>query len=466
MIEKKAVKTIGNGFQKALCGMVVLTVGSVLLVSCGSSSSKAAGSSGYTFRAFVSNPLHVSASGAVIPVLEIIDAAADTGPFFNINLQSVSTFPGMMALSPNRQLTAIYSTTDHTVATVNNAGEAVATTAGSSGSGSSTALGSITLPGAALNMAFWTDNNTVFVPVPTATSVYNPTVEGDVEVLNLAGSGISATIPVPGAQYEAITPDGNHLLVFGSQHDTTTNTDEVAIVLPLLIGSSTSPVSFVPGFDKPVGAVFSGSTAYVLDCGLECGGTGPASIVPLDLGSTTSGTPVPLSSGGVNGGATVGLISGTTLYVAGTPPGTACPAGTAATSCGILSVFDLGAMAVTATAKITDGYHDHMQMGANGQLFVGSHACTDINSSAETRGCLSVVNAATPSAITNSSVVIPPYTGDVTGLAPIAGRTVVYVCQGGSFRIYDTATDKLLVQSVVVNIVGQPTDVLLVDGPQ
>ena len=141
-------------------------------------------------------------------------------------------------------------------------------------------------------------------------------------------------------------------------------------------------------------------------------------------------------------------------------------AGTAATSCGVLSVVDLNSMTVTATATITDGYHDHMQMGENGQLFIGSHACTNINSSTETRGCLSIVNAGTPSAVSNSGVVIPPYTGDVTGLQTVTGRNVVYVCEGGSFRIYDTTTDKLLVQTVLVDIVGQPTDVLLVDGPQ
>jgi hypothetical protein len=75
------------------------------------------------------------------------------------------------------------------------------------------------------------------------------------------------------------------------------------------------------------------------------------------------------------------------------------------------------------------------------------------------------VNAATPSGITSSSVVIPPQSGDVTGLQAITNRNVVYVCQGGTFLVFDTTTDKLLVQSKTINIVGQPTDVLLVDGP-
>lgn len=465
MIENKEVKGIVKGLKRALSGMIVLLVANAVLVSCGGygSSTKAAGTSPYTFRAFVSNPLHVSATGSVIPVLEIIDAEADTGAFFNINLQGSSSFPGMMALSPNKQFTVVYSTTDHTVATVDNSKEALATS--TSSSGSSSALGSISLPGAAVNMVFWTDNNTVFVPVPTATSVYNPTIQGDLEVLNVGSAKISATIPFPGANYEALSPDGGHLLVFGSQHDPVSNTDEVAVVSPILIGTDTSPISVVTGFDKPVGAVYNGNTAYVLDCGVECGGVGPASVVPFDVNSTAVGTPVPLLSGGISGGATVGLISGTNLFVAGTPPGTPCPAGTAATRCGILSVVDLGTMAVTATATITDGSHDRMQMGANGQLFIGSHTCSTVNTSGEVRGCLSIVNAATPSGITSSSVVIPPYIGDVSGIQPITNRNVVYVCQGGTFLVFDTTTDKLLVQSTTITIVGQPTDVLLVDGP-
>jgi hypothetical protein len=442
--------------KKVLCSIVVLIVGSVLLVSCGSSSSKKTGS-GYKFRAFVSNPLHTSVAGGVIPVLEIIDAQADTGPFFNINLSGSSAFPGMMALSPNKQFTAVYSTTDHTIATVNNANEAIQTT--SSGSSGSSPLGSITLPGAAQNMVFWTDNNTLFVPVPTATSVFNPSTPGVLEVLNLGSAIISATIPIPGAQYETLSPNGNQLVVLG------TSANQVAVVTPLLIGTNTPPVNLIPGFDRPVAAVFNGSDLYILDCGIECGGTGPASIIHQDPSGSSAGTAVPLVSGGINGGATVALVSGSTMYVAGTPPGTTCPSGTAATHCGILSVVDLGTLAVTATAIITDGYHDRMQMGANSQLFIGANTCTNVTTSTETRGCLSIVNASNPSGITDSSVVFPPDNGDVTGIQPVTNRNVVYVCQNKNFRIYDTTTDKLLVQSTPVTIVGQPTDVLLVDGP-
>jgi hypothetical protein len=57
--------------------------------------------------------------------------------------------------------------------------------------------------------------------------------------------------------------------------------------------------------------------------------------------------------------------------------------------------------------------------------------------------------------------VIPPATGDVTGIQPIATRSVVYVVQDGELQIYDTSTDKL--QSTQVDIRGQAQDVKLVD---
>src|SRR4029077_7634159 len=92
----------------------------------------------------------------------------------------------------------------------------------------------------------------------------------------------------------------------------------------------------VPGFDRPVWAVVSANTAYILNCGAECGGL-QASVQSLDLSSLAVGPPVLVN------GATIGLISGSQLCVAGkgTPTGPLCTtipsaAPTAATYCGIL----------------------------------------------------------------------------------------------------------------------------------
>ncbi len=118
-------------------------------------------------------------------------------------------------------------------------------------------------------------------------------------------------------------------------------------------------------------------------------------------------------------------------------------------------------MTVTTTATITDGYHDHIEMGSNGQLFIGAHTCTNINApssggaTGEVRGCLSIFDTA------KSTVVVPPQLGDVTGIQPISRRNVVYVAQNGNLSIYDTTTDKL--QTTQVDIIGQAVDVKQVD---
>ena len=108
----------------------------------------------------------------------------------------------------------------------------------------------------------------------------------------------------------------------------------------------------------------------------------------------TLGAPVPVD------GATIGWLNGSTLYVAGTPlvsnrANNLCTGQTtAATTCGRLDLMDLGSMTVTNSAVITDGYHDRIDMGLNGQLFIGSLSCTNIgnvnNPQGEVRGCLSI----------------------------------------------------------------------------
>ena len=73
----------------------------------------------------------------------------------------------------------------------------------------------------------------------------------------------------------------------------------------------------------------------------------------------------------------------------------------------------------------------------------------------EIRGCLSMLNTS------NSNVVVAPVNGDVTGIAPITNRNVVYVAQAGELEIFDTTTDAL--QSKQIDIIGQAIDVKLVD---
>ena len=111
--------------------------------------------------------------------------------------------------------------------------------------------------------------------------------------------------------------------------------------------------------------------------------------------ATCLGPTIPVDAG------TIGLLSGNTLYVAGTKPGANTCAGSATRPLGhhlrrSFRRLIWRRMTVTATATITDGYHNHMEMGANNQLFIGARTCTNIKVPAsgsnpgEVRGCLSI----------------------------------------------------------------------------
>ena len=432
--------------NRTLISICALVAAGVTTISCGSYS--APGTRGTTsklkFRAFVSNPL-LPVTGGTAPVLNIVDATKDLLSPASVSVQGASQNPGIMTISPNLEFTMVYSAFGNTVVVVDNTTEAIAQTSGST---VNSAIPGISLPGSTESMAFGNDNATGYAAVPTAPIAGQS--PGAVEVLNLQNGTIKASIPVPGAHFLVLSPDGNHLLVFSD------NSDTVTVIATILIGTNSDPRSYITGFDHPVWGVFNdNSTVFVLNCGPQCGGM--AAGVDVVAGFPAPGTP-PIAFSGLTvpvSGATMGLLSGSTLYVAGSPPGAACGAGTAAATCGRLSIIDTGSMKVTGAAIITDGRHDRMGVSQNGQVFIGAHDCTNINLANEVRGCLSIFNSS------NSAVVIPPQIGDVTGVQPIRNRNVVYVAQNRGLIIYDTTTDKL--QVTQVDIVGDAVDVKLVN---
>ena len=429
----------------------------LLLSSCGSYNPSQGGQtqSQVRTRVFVSNPLNPLLSGVGSPALNIVDASVDLLSFFTVSLLGTVPDAGMMVLSPNRARSLVFSPSSNQIAVIDNSTEAPAA-----------GVSAISLPGPTASMLVASDNKTAFVAVPSAPVSGRPA--GVVERINLTNGNVTATVPIPGAHFLAASPDSNQILVFSD------NSDSLTLLSPSLLanggGNPQSPctasavaVCTIAGFDRPVGATFDngGITAYVMNCGPECGGSA-AGVAFLDM---SQNPPVVTTTVSVPA-ATVGLLSGGTLYVAGTPlsPLNDC-AGvtTASTTCGRLSVIDVAGAAVTNSTPIAiaDGYHDRMQMGANRQLFIGARSCTNVNiSGGEIRGCLTIVNT-TSGSLAQSGIVVPPQTGDVTGIEPIPNRNVVYVCEGGGMQIYDTTTDKL--QPTQVSIVGQAIDVKVVD---
>jgi DNA-binding beta-propeller fold protein YncE len=421
------------GLKRAL--VLLLLSASLVSLNCGNYTPPSGSPGGkIAFRAFVSQDV---SAGNVLAGLIVVDAQRDVESI--ASPISAGVTPGMMVVTPNRNQTLVFSPADNLLSLINNASDANAA--------------QLTLPGFTESFVVSPDSLTAYAAVPTAK--VNGQSPGVVKVVGLSSGKFTAEIDISAVRFLSMSHSGNRILAFSD------NSNLVAVITPSNIGTGNPVVVFLGGFDRPVQASFSSddNTAFVVNCGAECGGTS-ASVQKLDLTQTQcppSGVcpPVPVPA------ATVAVVNGTAMYLAGTPvPASPCTGQqTAATNCGLLTVFDLPSMTVTNSGiVITDGYHNRMALGANGQLFIGARTCTEIsppNPTNEVRGCLSIFN------IQTSAVVIPPANGDATGIQPIANRTVVYVVQGGELAIYDTATDKL--QKTQIDIAGEAIDVKTID---
>jgi len=446
------------GLKKVLILLLFLLPATSMWLSCGGGSSGGGSRlSGIAFRAFLSN--NVSA-GTALSGVYIVNAQDDVrGPATPI---SAGNTPGMMVVTPNRTQTLVFSgdglqTSDNQFTIISNAGEKAAF--------------HFTLPGMTESFVVSPDSSTAYVAVPTA--VVNGGSPGLVGILSLVTGAFAGQAPVPSVHYLAINNSGSLLLGFMD------NSDSVAVITPSQIGIG-NPVTYIGGpgiFDRPVAAFFTSddSTAYIVSCGAECGGS-QAGVQQYNLvtNQLVASVPACIPNPGSNpvtcfgpAAGSVALLNGSTMYLAGTPysPGGGeslpCPAGTTqAQYCGQLTIIDLSTMSATNTSEIiiTDGYHNRIALGSNGQLFIGARTCTEIippippPPNAETRGCLSIYNtlANAVGKVPAGGVIIPPVNGDVTGIQPIITQRaansppdVVYLVQGGSLNIYDVTTDVL-----------------------
>lgn len=427
-----------------------------LITSCGGAKSSGPAVSGLVDRRLVAS--QSVSSPTAFPGLFIIDGANDT--VARAAEISAGGSPGLMALSPNRATLLSFDISSNSVDIINTLTEKQA--------------GLIPLPGSTISMVA-TTATTGYAAVPSAPFT-GGAPPGAVVAMSLSPPSIIRNISVPGAQIIVASPAGDQILVFS---DPTANlTGTITILSQLLVNTGNPVTTIIGGFDHPAYAVFSpdGSTAYVMNCGPECGSaSASASVQVVSLISPTGpalvGPPVPVDA------ASIGFLSGSTLYVAGTPtasasnptPNNACTGETtAATICGRVDTLDVATspLTVTGSAVITNGYHDRIDMSVNGQLFIGSYDCTNIgnvnNPVGEVRGCLSIFNT------TNGAVIIPPDNGDVTGLQSLTSRYVEYVAEGGNLRVYDTLIDSLLIDEYIstgtITISGQIIDVKAIDS--
>jgi hypothetical protein len=414
-------------------------VAGVFLASCGGGSSSSSTTnpvSKIANRAFVSN-----ASGGIVGTVHIIDAAHDKLSITN-NI-SAGSAPTLMVESSDKKKTVVFSSGTNALIIVDNATEAATST--------------LPLRNPTESFAISSDDRFVFV-AERNTIALGATLAGAVEIFDNNNLSAGATVvSVPGARSLVLSHNNNTLLVF-SDDPTPSPSNGIASntqVFFINTGNSAAGATPVPGFDRPVFAVFTSddSTAYVVNCGAECGGTtagvAAVSVAAQSITARTAGT-VP---------AHVALLNGTTLFVAGT-----VPAAGATPAAGFLNILNAGSLSVANPAgapagiPIPDGIHDRIALGSNGKLFVGARACSNT-----TQGCLAIYDTTSnpTTAVIHAPFGTPsgtPLPADITSIEPIPNRSIVYVCEGGELNIYNT-TNSTLQTNPVIDIVGRAVDV-------
>jgi hypothetical protein len=414
-------RVVGVLFAVACCGLWLACSGYKNNGPTGSTTT------GVRFRAFVSNRTGSSGGNGGI---DILDAAKDQ--FTPRGFIAVGPEPTAMFLSQDRKFTLVFNPSTNQVAVVDNAKEST--------------VANFAVADAADSMVLSADASRVFVAVRNAPVFGQP--PGAVQVVSISsGSTLIAALPIPGVRWLAQSANGNRIVALSDTMDT------IAVIAPSNVGTNTNPVTLISdaSLSRPVAAVITsdGTTAYVLSCGPQCGGTATA-VTKVDLtANAVVGTSISLGSAG----GTTALLSGSTLFVAGTPPNPGCDPSTQL--CGTFSVVDLAAGIAAPPVPIADGYHGRIALTSNGRAYVGSTNCTSVTSGTDLRGCLSIVN------LQSNNVTVAPNDGDVTGIQPLPNRNVVYVIQKGELKIYDATTDKT--QDKQLDIVGQAVDVVVPD---
>ena len=237
-------------------------------------------------------------------------------------------------------------------------------------------------------------------------------------------------------------------------------------------------------FDRPTKAVFSadGGTAYVLNCGPECGGSSASvSVMPLSptiflqgqhsgslptnaaLHSDCSTTPAATSCTlAIPGGSNNALVSTSTMYVAGQK---LMPDGLFTGNITVVSLAGTGTSTLSAGNPISisdgaPGAPSRMLLADDNTLWIGMTKCSNGErfATGQPYGCLTMFNTST-----HSVTMLEPYLGDLTGIADVEGLHKVYVAQGGQVYIYHTV-DGSSINNQYVTVTGTAMDVAYMDG--
>lgn len=245
----------------------------------------------------------------------------------------------------------------------------------------------------------------------------------------------------------------------------------------------------VPGtFDRPQSITYSldGSTAYVINCGVECGGgtNGGAgvSFIPqgvLNVNSIPTSFPYPsvvTNTIPIPGGATVALPDSNNLYIAGQA---LQPDGLFE---GFLTLLNLSTLKAGAPIPISDGNHSKLLFADNNTLWIGSQNCANgerakqgLNYNCLTRFDLGALTASIVPAIipaNGSSPATVPYPnadnnllyyGSLTGICWVQNYNKVYTAYGGQIHAFNTV-DGSEINNSQITVQGTALDVAFMDA--
>ena len=296
-------------------------------------------------------------------------------------------------------------------------------------------------PGGSAALAFVQNSNYVYYPrkLTAAQSIAYTGGPGNWPT----GAVDCEPFTVPGwCLFQALSPDDNHPLVF----------------------------------DRPVKAVFSadGGTAYVLNCGPECGGTAssvsPLPVAPLiyligqQSGSLPTHSALASSTIPIPGGASNALVDSSTLYVVGQK---LMPDGFWGGYLTRVNLLTNSVVPSTGAApnpvSISDGAPGAMSRmieADDNTLWIGMTRCTNgerANNSLP-YGCLTMFNTSS-----NTVTLLEPYNGDATGIAAVTGLHKIYTAEGGQIYIYSTVNGSAI-DNQYVTVTGTAYDVAYMDA--
>lgn len=430
--------------------------------------------------------------------LQFEDAFYDIRHSYNnkVPIFSISGFSGALPVTiqnmPDQQAGAVYSAGDGSLSIISYAGEKLSSTIADGGAAGS-------LNGLSQSVFISRDFNYTYAASQSA------------HVLTVIDHGATYSLNLPGVYRVSVNAGNTVVLAFVQNTNQiyslvhlNANQQQAAINNPTwnpgLPNSQPAvdcepqnlpvycvfPVSTASGasFDHPTKAVFSsdGSTAYVLNCGPECGGTTSGiTTIPITAnalnasGIGASGIAL-LATGNiaVPGGATNGVFNGNTFYVSGQQVlqtgQTYTVAGQQVQGNGLLagnlSVVNTTTGQVSGPYSISDGTHNKMILADNNTLWIGSYQCQSgerYNLSQTTAGAATPFGCITMFNTSNNSVLVESFKGDGTGIAAVTGLNKVYTAEGGQVYIYNTA-DGSARDNSNVTVTGTAYDVAYMDA--